>query len=118
MVFVVEWQSTARGALISATLVTTEHLALWDVRLPLTWRYTIGMATVGVGITLAAMERRDWRTAVDFWAITGASGCIVAGLHFWREARGDKPREILAAREAGRILERLEGRTNGTARKR
>ena len=89
------------GCVLSATLLVIEHLGFWHIRLPRVTRYTLGVVALNLGCTLALVLRGQGIEAVGVWAISGIGGALVAGLHLWREQRGEPPQEIEDAYTAG-----------------
>lgn len=92
------------GLCLTLLLLALEHFLLWDVKLKLTTRYALGTAAIGAGLTLAAGLAGEWFTPAAFWLLAVAGGLEVEALHRWRERRGEHPRDIDDAFEAGRIV--------------
>lgn len=106
------------GVLLSTLLLVAEHLILWSIRLPLVVRYTIGTATLGIGLSIACWLHGAWFGAVAFWAIAGAGGVAVGCLHLWRDRHAQYPRDIDDAFAAGQLAGRVQGEIHGTPRER
>ena len=94
--------AVAEGAALSTSLLILEHIALWDVRdrLPLTARYTFGTAALGIGVSWAAMRRRDPFAAIAFWAAAGIGGAVIVTAH-WMRAQSEQPVDRLLRRALG-----------------
>lgn len=109
-----EMDATLTGAAVAAALLTAEHLALYPVRDTLhpTARYTLGVAALGIGHTVACALVGDARAAWRLWAVVAAGGgAVLAGY----AARGELPgRDEIeeAVRDVTRYVRRV-GRGDG-----
>lgn len=102
------------GVLLSALLLTIEHLLLWRTAIKTTTRYALGTAAIGAGLTLAAALAGEW-FAVLFWPIAVVGGLVVEGWHRWRASRGEAAPDIEDAFAAGQVAARAGGE-DGTPR--
>ena len=110
-----EWtQPLLAGMLLSALLLTIEHLLLWRTAIKTTTRYALGTAAIGAGLSLAALLAGEW-FALLFWPIAAAGGLLVEGLHRWRASRGETTPDIENAFAAGQVAARA-GDEDGTPR--
>lgn len=96
------------GSCLASALLTLSHLALWQRRLSLSARYTVGVACIGVGVTISAALLAEWIIAIVFWPVASAGFATVVVLHWWRAQRNEPSGETCAAFEAGRIVGHAE----------
>lgn len=91
-----DFSTNFTDALIAAggvgLLQALEHVGLWpivqhiapgDELSPLV-PYTLGTATIGLGLTALAIRWKDPRLVMAFWLLAGASGAAVGGLRLYR----------------------------------
>ena len=92
----------ARGAIITSSLLLTQHVTLWELRdrMPLVVRYTLGTLAIGAGMSYCAAARRDTPAALDFWACVFAGGSLVIAAHMIREMQ-EQPADRLLKRALG-----------------
>lgn len=93
---VTESCATLTGAAVIAAILAAEHLLMFDRRdeySPLA-RYTLGVAALGIGHTLACALAGDALGALRLWVVVAAGGGTVLGLY---AARGElRPADGLA----------------------
>lgn len=107
------------GILLTLLLLSIQHFGLWEIKMPLVLRYTLGTAALGAGATLALGMIGDWWAVGVVWLVAGAGGALIAPLHLWRHYRGQKPADVEDAFQAGALVRRANGGTlNGTPRER
>ncbi len=91
------------GIAITVAILAIEHGVTWNMRLHRVIRYILGVTALLVGQSLALYLRGEWMEIVGIWAVAGAGGMIVGGLHIWRQQIGQEPGEIESAFLAGQI---------------
>lgn len=106
------------GSCLASALLILSHLALWQRRLSLSARYTVGVACIGVGVTISAALLAEWIVAIVFWPVAGAGGATVVVLHWWRAQRNEPPGETDATYQAGRLVGHAEEASRVAANKR
>lgn len=110
-----DFRAIRAGAMTAALLALAQHVALWDYRdrIPLAGRYTLGVAAIGAGVTVSGARRKRWFGVISFWCSAGATGVLVASLHWWRIQRGQPP-EGEAAYWAGVAAGKAQARREQT----
>lgn len=103
-----EVKSTIAGACTATALLAVEHVACWKLNLPLVVRYALGTGAIVAGATVSGALRDDLKPVRELCVIAGAGGALVVALHWWREIRGERPQDIEAAFQMGKLAAKWE----------
>lgn len=115
--FLTHFQADYTGILLTLLLLTIEHYSLWEIKLPLVVRYTLGVGSIGAGLSLTAGMQGWTLYLLEFWANVVCAGLLVGALHGLRWWRGQRPADVEDAFRAGAIARRALGELHGAPRK-
>lgn len=99
----------AAGAAVAALLLLVAHVLLWPYQsqLHIVAKYTVGVACLNLGITLAAVLLADVRMALVVWAVSGTGGVVIASC-WWLRGVIAQRREVRG--EILELMDRARGR--------